>query len=151
MTNEKELYSLTSAKDNFYDVIQFDDVMFIVNNNEFSKTYFRSIEYHIFFLFTLFHKLLEIKIQNHLHFLSFQYHVSPLDTFWFPSNKRGQLRPELLNWPFNSCRYHSGKFHQHRLMPLWFYAIFQSFCNHEICARLNLPMFPVLVRRGEKS
>ena len=56
---------LTSAKDNFYDVIHFDDVIFIMNNDEFSKTYFQSIKNYIFFTFTLFHKLLDIKIQNH--------------------------------------------------------------------------------------
>ena len=31
------------------------------------------------------------------------------------------------------------------------FSIFESFCNHELFARLNLPMFPVLVRGREKS
>ena len=31
---------LTAAKDNFYGVIHFDDVIFIMNNDKFSKTYF---------------------------------------------------------------------------------------------------------------
>ena len=41
--------------------------------------------------------------------------MSPLDTFRLPSSKpRDQLTLDLLNWPFNGCSYHSGKFQQHR-------------------------------------
>ena len=38
-----------------------DDAIFTMNNDEFSKTYFQSIEKHIFFVFTLFHKFLDFK------------------------------------------------------------------------------------------
>ena len=58
-------YLLTSAKDNFYDAIHFDDVISIMNNDEFSKYYFQSIENYIFFIFTLFHEFLDIKIQSY--------------------------------------------------------------------------------------
>ena len=39
--------------DTLYDIIHFDDVIFRMNNDEFPKTYFQSIENHIFFKFNL--------------------------------------------------------------------------------------------------
>ena len=55
------VYFLTSAKNDLNDVIHFDDVIFIMNNVGFSKTYIQSIENHIFFMFTVFYEFLAIK------------------------------------------------------------------------------------------
>ena len=57
------------SKNNLFDVIHFDDIIFIMNNVRFSKTYIESIENLIFFIFTLCYEFLAIKIQNYYHFL----------------------------------------------------------------------------------
>ena len=45
--------------------------------------------------------------------------------------------------------HHSVREVIYELIEVW--AIFQSFCNHDIFVKLNLPMFVVLVGKREKS
>ena len=106
------------SKYNFHDIIHFNDVIFVMNNDEFSKNYFQSIENQIFFLFTLFFlNFYPLKSKIIITFSAFgsEAHVLPLDTFWLPSNEqRDQLKPNLFSCPVNSCRYRSGKLQRHR-------------------------------------